>query len=259
MNKTNIGWTDFSANPIKYLHAKGKTVWACVKHGPDCANCYAEKIGLRWDRGAAFTKENMRGLTPFLDQKEMEALLRSKEAAGKWVFLNDMTDWLGEWIPDELISTMANVLMNSGPSYYQTLTKRAERLYQFFASWTPIENFILGISAGNQAMFDKRWPHLAELAMRGWRTMVSFEPLIGPVELPRDFRRVSPQPWVIIGGESGPGFRPMENKWALDLAAQCRDAFMPVFFKQASGLRPGQPSGILALDSLREFPVRITA
>src|SRR4051812_14758294 len=117
MQKTNIEWTatprpdgtlepGYSANPLKYRDAAGNVVWGCVKTSPGCAHCYAETLAKRYGRGGPFTAATMRGLTPFLDEKELHRMLTYKPAAGKKCFVGDMTDVFGEWVPDELLDRL---------------------------------------------------------------------------------------------------------------------------------------------------------
>ena len=134
----------------------------------------------------------------------------------------------------------------------------------------PLPNCWLGVSVEDQATADQRIPIL--LASSAAIRFVSCEPLLGAVDLQRfmcsnwPYHESDPDhqcidgyqhrlDWVIVGGESGANFRPMNLDWARSLVAQCRHrAGVAVFFKQASGLRPGMPSGDKELDTAKEFP-----
>lgn len=139
MQKTAIEWTDFSANPLKYRRkSDGKSVWACVKKSPGCANCYSETIAMRWDRGKLFNAANMDELEPFLDEKEIKAMLTKKKVDGKDVagskcFVGDMTDIFGEWVPNELLDRLFAVFAVRRDVIWQVLTKRADRMASY---WT---------------------------------------------------------------------------------------------------------------------------
>ena len=132
MNATSIAWTDFSANPLRYRDAAGRTVWGCVKTSPGCSACYAESIAQRFGRGGPFTKATMACLTPFLERPELHRLLTSRKISGKRVFLNDMTDTFGEWVPDEMIAALFGVMAARPDVCWQVLTKRAERMRRWF-------------------------------------------------------------------------------------------------------------------------------
>jgi protein gp37 len=132
INETDISWTDFTVNPLRYRDKAGNVVWACVKTSPGCAGCYAERLAKRFKRGGPFTKEVMAGLTPFLDAQVLEAMFRSEKISGKRVFVGDMTDVFGEWVPDALIAALLVVLIGRADVTWQVLTKRADRMRRFF-------------------------------------------------------------------------------------------------------------------------------
>jgi protein gp37 len=315
-NETGIEWCDFSSNPLKYRDAAGKTVWACVKCSSGCANCYSEAIAQRFERGGPYTKAVTEKVTPFLDDKELLTLLKSKKLAGKRVFLGDMTDVFGEWVPDELLDQLFCVLALRRDVTFQLLTKRAERMSaywntpnrrqsiaahsmalsnglaarakshagrltmaEFEAAFMlpgPFGNLWLGCSVENQAAADERIPHLLRTpaAVR----FLSCEPLLGPVDLeawlwasgsstagPWKYPSGRTEPgrgvggqmmsrkparelhWCIIGGESGPGARPMQLEWARALVAQCKTAGVACFVKQLGA----DPVSLLSLPLVR--------
>lgn len=137
MNKTDIHWTTFSANPLRYRRkSDGKVVWACVKESPGCANCYSEAIALRFDRGKLFNRKNMEELEPFLDEKELHEMLTRKTCGGVKVdgsrcFLNDMTDMFGEWVSDDLLDRMFAVMALRSGVTWQLLTKHPARMAEY--------------------------------------------------------------------------------------------------------------------------------
>src|SRR3954468_8840500 len=106
MQPTDIEWTDFSANPLKYRDPAGKAVHACVKCSPGCKNCYAAAIAHRWKRGGPFSLPVMKPLTPYMDDKELRQMLNSKHIAGKMVFVGDMTDLFGDWVPFDFLKKL---------------------------------------------------------------------------------------------------------------------------------------------------------
>jgi protein gp37 len=155
-----------------------------------------------------------------------------------------------------------------------TIQIRARTGENSLVPW-PLPNVWLGVTAENQRMADERIPLLLKTpAAHHW---VSLEPMLGPVDLAHiplsgetgldtlrglgyhhepgvGTNRWPHLDWVVVGGESGPGHRPMDLQWAADIYAQCRAANVPCYFKQRAASRPGQPSGVAALDTAKELP-----
>lgn len=203
MQRTEISWTDFSSNPLKYRSADGEVVWACIHKSEGCRNCYSEKIAARYKRGGPFTAPAMEKLTPFLDEKELRHILTYKPASGKRCFVGDMTDIFGEWVPDELLDKLFAVFALRQDVTFQILTKRPERMREYLQDdckqrslkvgdaieafgherpWgsLPLNNVWLGCSVEDQKTADERIPLLlqAPAAVR----FVSYEPALGPVD-----------------------------------------------------------------------------
>lgn len=243
-----IAWTDWSSNPLRYRDAAGHVVWACAKVSRGCTNCYAEAFALRYDKGGPFNAGTVGALTPFLDKKEMNALRTSTKIRGKRVFIGDMTDVFGEWVPDALLDELWDVFDDRPDVTFQVLTKRADRMERATQHWVKLPNVWLGVSAEDQAAADERVPHL--LRARAAVRFVSYEPALGPLNLRemahRDDFHIdaldTPDPscrvdWVIVGGESGQGAREFDVAWALSMIEQCQRAGTAVFVKQL-GTRP---------------------
>lgn len=211
--QTAISWTDYSSNPIKYRdNETGKTVWACVKKSSGCANCYSEALALRWGKGRQFSRPNLAQVTPFLDEKELKRLMSEKAIPlGSKVFVGDMTDIFGSWVPDSYLDLVFGVMALRRDLTFQVLTKRPKRMALYVASllergvpvmvrdsdtqralyldrvpahediaW-PLPNVWLGVSTEDQRAADERIPHLLNTpaAVR----FLSCEPLLGPVDL----------------------------------------------------------------------------
>jgi protein gp37 len=133
-NLTPIEWADYSSNPVKYRDREtGKVVWGCVKKSAGCANCYAEALALRWHKGLAFSRPNIDKVAPFLDEKELAALARDPRLAGTRVFVGDMTDLFGSWIPDDLLDRLFAAFAWRQDVTFLLLTKRPARMAAWFA------------------------------------------------------------------------------------------------------------------------------
>ena len=269
---TGIEWTDATSNPFKFRDkATGQIVWACVKVSPGCAHCYSETLANRYGRGGPFTKAAMEKVEPFVCEKELRQLATSKKLAGKRVFVGDMTDLFGEWVSDDMLDRLFATFAVRPDVTFQVLTKRPERMRDYILGadgrelkadipgvvlnrepfdW-PLPNVWLGVSVENQAAADVRIPLLLQTpaAVR----FLSCEPLLGPVDLGPGFRWGEPIPitkleswghrpdWVIVGGESGAGARPLDVAWARSVVNQCKAAGVACFVKQL-GSEPGWDS-----------------
>ena len=253
MNTTAIGWTDFSANPLKYRDASGAVKWACAKVSPGCTNCYSEALAKRWNRGADYNAGEVAKLTPFLDEKELRSMLTSKKISGKRVFVGDMTDIFGEWVADDLLDRLFAGFADRPDVTWQVLTKRAERMRDFLSDgqrkpsrWPSVH---LGVSVENNERAIERIPLLA--ATPAAIRFISAEPLLGSINLSDQIGNLD---WVIVGGESGPRFRSCEVADITDIVQQCRRASVPVFVKQDAHRLPGQQGRIPDNYFVQEFP-----
>lgn len=250
MQETNIGWTDFSVNFLKYRNAQGVTVWACVHASEGCRFCYSEALAKRWGRGEAFTAENMKSLTPYFDMNEARQVLKSKKIAGKKVFVDDMSDLFGDWVSDEIIDQHFAVFSLRPDVTFQILTKRAKRMRDYFddsyhmnrvrehvyaldqqraiheaaASW-PLPNVHLGVSVEDpdnklRLAYLRNTPAAVRWAsLEPFLEHMDFDHLIAGLD------------GIVIGGESGAKYRAMPISSALTLARRANDAGVAVYFK----------------------------
>lgn len=165
MNKTNIEWTatvqpdgstrpGYTSNPIKYRdRATGKSVWACVRKSPGCAHCYAADLATRYGRGGEFTAAEMAGYECYVDEKELRELLSVRRLpAGSKVFLGDMTDVFGEWVPFEFLDRVFAVMALRPDVVFQVLTKRPERMREYVAHWERSELVSMAVVATTVAL-----------------------------------------------------------------------------------------------------------
>lgn len=161
MQRTDIEWTDLSANPLKYRRPDGSTAWACVKVSPGCANCYSEAIGKRYNRAHKFNTTQMKDLTPFMDPKELREMLTRQTCQGLQVdgsrcFVGDMTDLFGPWVPFELLDQLFAVMALRSQVTFQILTKRMERAAEY-SERIAEEPHLIGMALGD--MLDGDWIH----------------------------------------------------------------------------------------------------
>ena len=248
-DKSGIAWTDASWNPVT----------GCTKVSAGCKHCYAER---EWTRLAANPKSGVYHGRQFTDvachPERLDQPLRWTKP--RRIFVNAMADIFHESVPDAFIDRVFAVMALAPQHTFQVLTKRAERMREWFApgydnrehavgqamreiaasrggddaglpEW-PLANVWLGVSAEDQETADARIPVLLETpAATRW---VSLEPLLGPVDLEKG---LGPNPtakiaWVVCGGESGPGARVFRVEWAREILRQCRAADVPFFMKQ---------------------------
>jgi protein gp37 len=239
-DKSKIEWTDATWNPIRGI--KGR--WHCMKVSEGCKNCYAERLNLRF--GGPEYRVGADKLR--VDQEILSWPLKWKKP--RMVFVCSMTDLFLETVPDEWIYAVFKIMASAPQHIFQVLTKRAERMAELVPQIRTklpdrLEHVWLGVSVENQNAANKRIPQLQRtLAAVHW---LSCEPLLGPVDIygaARHIEQQAPQfswwkdmsiDWVVVGGESGTGHRPMELDWARSIIDQCRMAGTPVFVKQLGG------------------------
>ena len=242
MSKTSIEWTDFTWNPVS----------GCTKISPGCKNCYAERYAMRklgkfsadhqvWsirNGGNARDRE-------FGDVREHpEELGKTTELKKPHkIFVGSITDIFHDNVSKQFLDWILSEVLINKKHIYQVLTKRTKRMQQYFTDKSipggnVIPNLWLGTSVEDQKFADIRIPYLlvTPAAVR-W---LSIEPLLDDIQLePLIWKYVSQkQPynealnWVVVGGESGPGARPMNLKWVRSLRDQCKTMGIPFFFKQ---------------------------
>ncbi|MEW6338258.1 MAG: phage Gp37/Gp68 family protein [Acidobacteriota bacterium] len=213
---SSIEWTDSTWNPVT----------GCSKVSPGCKHCYAERMARRLQ---AMGQANYRnGFNVTLHPEALERPLHWLKP--QTIFVNSMSDLFHEEVPVEFTERVFSVMQRASWHRFQVLTKRADRLAELAARLPWPENVWMGVSVEN-AFYSDRIDSLREVpaAVR----FLSLEPLLGP--LPRlKLRGIH---WVIVGGESGPGARPMEKAWVTSIRDQCVRAGVPFFFKQWGGVR----------------------
>jgi protein gp37 len=234
---TTIEWTDATWNPVT----------GCTKISAGCDHCYAERFSERFRDTPGHPFENGFDLT--LRPERLEQPLRWR--APRMIFVNSMSDLFHKEVPTAFIARVFDTMEQAHWHTFQVLTKRSSVMRNFlrarYGSERGPHHMWFGVSVEDGAR-KSRIRHLQE-APAGVR-FLSIEPLIAPVgEL--DLLGID---WVIVGGESGPGARPMHPDWVRDIRDQCLAKRVAFFFKQWGGLRP--KSGGRDLDNKKwsQFP-----
>lgn len=247
-DKSGIEWTDATWNPVV----------GCSVLSPGCANCYAMKMAARLEAMGGKAGAKYAGLTTpskagpvwngtvRLDDSALDQPLRWKRP--RRIFVNSMSDLFHEDLPFAEVARVFEVIgstIRQGQGHiFQILTKRPERMAEYFdwaradtdasricpAHWPGVW---FGVSAEDQRRADERIPHLLRLPVSlRW---ISAEPLLGHIDLGQAVHALN---WVVVGGESGPGARPMHPDWARGLRDQCQAADVPFLFKQWGNWMP---------------------
>jgi protein gp37 len=232
--KTPIEWTDRSSNPIRARRKdNGKRGHACIVHDPSCINCYSQALNVWRGTGFKFDVPNLAKVDIILDEKELDKLRRLR---GGKVFICDMTDLFGHWVPDSYLDAVFDALESNPRITPQILTKRTRRMQEYLSlRWggSPPTHIWVGTSVGVvQAIPRIDLLKLTPAAVR----FISFEPLIenlGTLNLQGIH-------WAIVGGESGHSrsVRPMHPDWARQIRDDCRQAGAAFFFKQFGAWMP---------------------
>lgn len=228
---SKIEWTDKTQNPITVKPSYGeKNGWHyCIKISTGCKHCFAERMNKRLGNGLPYNKipKGYPEMTLNVDMLQGWSKIRKS----KKIFVGSMTDIFGEWVPDWMIFALLDAMTRAQKQTFQILTKRPERMSQTIDAWLNgikalPPNILVGISAEDQTTFCQRLPHLVKVPGSHF---LSLEPLLNPINLGNNLSGIH---WVIIGGESGPGARPLELEWIEDILEQCEVNGIPAFVKQ---------------------------
>lgn len=218
-NKTTIEWADASWNPIR----------GCTKLSPGCKNCYAERFAERFRgvKGNAYEQ----GFDLRLVPEKLDEPLQWRNPMK--IFVNSMSDLFHEGVSDLYIEAVTDVMLRTDWHTYQVLTKRSKRMAELLSTRL---RFVAGKSHiwWGVSVEDRKFglPRIADLQSAPAAVRIlSIEPLLedlGPLDLAGIH-------WVIVGGESGWGARPMKREWVISIRDQCAEARVPFFFKQWGG------------------------
>jgi protein gp37 len=213
---SSIEWTNSTWNPIT----------GCDKISPGCAHCYAERMALRLK--AMGQKNYANGFQLTLHNKALDLPLRWKKP--RMIFVNSMSDLFHADVPDDFVGKVFNTMNSACWHRFQVLTKRSRRLRDMSKHLLWGKNIWVGVSVENNK-YSYRIEDLRHVDAK--IRFLSLEPLIGPIpEL--DLEGIS---WVIVGGESGPGARPLKEEWVKTIRDCCIEQGVPFFFKQWGGYK----------------------
>lgn len=219
-DNSSIEWTDATWNPVT----------GCTKISPGCKNCYAERFAERFRGVPGHPYEQ--GFDLRLWPKRLSLPTQWKKP--RMIFVNSMSDLFHEKVTDDYIERVFRAMADASWHTFQVLTKRAERMAEWHAEhpdFWDVPNIWLGASVE-----DRRYGLPRIDFMRSLRAAVRFlsiEPLL------EDLGRFELQgiDWVIVGGESGHGARPMRSEWVTLIRDECLAARVPFFFKQWGGVQ----------------------
>jgi protein gp37 len=205
-----IEWTNATWNPVT----------GCTKVSPGCAHCYAETLAERFRGVPGHPYEQ--GFDLKLWPERLDLPLKWRQP--RLIFVNSMSDLFHPDVPTDFITDIFDIMRRASHHTYQVLTKRPDRAAQLSNRLVWLPNIWLGTSVENQHFVQR----VDLLRRTGALTkFISCEPLLGPLSI--DLTDIN---WLIVGGESGSGARPMSEEWVRSIHEQCRRAGVPFFFKQ---------------------------
>jgi protein gp37 len=237
---SHIEWTDATWNPVR----------GCTKISPGCKHCYAETFAERFRGVKGHPYEQGFDLRLVPEKLTEPFTWRSP----KLVFVNSMSDLFQEGVPYEYIEAACHVMVKANWHTFQVLTKRSERMRELLSTRLRFAaehaHIWWGVSVEDRKYGLPRIPDLqaAPAAVR----FLSIEPLLEDLGT-FDLSGIS---WAIVGGESGPGARPMKKEWVISIRDQCCESRVPFFFKQWGGVRKKRHGRLLDGRTHDEYPRR---
>jgi protein gp37 len=241
---SRIEWTEATWNPVA----------GCTVLSPGCTNCYAMRLASRL---ASMGQEKYADTTRIsggrskwngkvnTDAASLDIPRRWKK--GRLVFVNSMSDLFHDAVPFEFIKSVFDVMAGTPQHTYQVLTKRAERLEELSSKLSWPKNVWMGVSVENTD-FVYRIEHLRRTGAS--TKFLSLEPLLGPL----DDLNLTGIDWAIVGGESGPGARPMAVEWVQSIRDQCIYSGVAFHFKQWGGTNKKRSGRLLDGRTWDEWP-----
>lgn len=235
-------------SPIEWTEATWNPLTGCTKISPGCKHCYAARLSNRLR--AMGNRKYTNGFDLTLHESALEQPLSWKKP--QTVFVNSMSDLFQKGVPLEFVQKVFAVMNEAQRHRFQILTKRSDRLLEFNKKlqWGP--NIWMGVSVENKDYTYR----IADLRKTDAQVrFLSLEPLLGPLKR-LNLKGID---WAIVGGESGPGARPMDPDWVLDIRDQCGKAGVPFFFKQWGGTNKKKAGRLLEGQTWDEMPLAAAA
>ncbi len=243
--QSSIEWTDATWNPVT----------GCTKVSPGCKHCYAEVFAERFRGVKGHPYEQGFDLRLWPDRLDLP--LRWKKP--RRIFVNSMSDLFHPDVPGAFIDRVFDTMRQARWHRFQVLTKRALRMREYVLArthWRLAEdhpNIWLGTSVENADYMSRaRLVRDLPVSVR----FLSCEPLLGPLDLHPVLDGIN---WVIVGGESGHGARPMDPDWVIAIRDQCRRSGVPFFFKQWGGVHKSRTGRRLRGRTWDQMPGSATA
>jgi len=234
--KSEIEWTESTWNPVT----------GCTKISPGCTNCYAERMSRRLK--AMGQPNYLNGFTLSTHEHSLDLPLQWKSS--QIIFVNSMSDLFHKDVPFDFVKKTFDTMNCADWHRYQILTKRSERLLKVSAYLEWSSHIWMGVSVENEDYIHR----IDDLRMTGAHVkFLSLEPLLGPIPA-LDLFGID---WVIVGGESGPGARPMREEWVLEIRDQCLKSKVPFFFKQWGGFHKKKAGRSLEGQIWNQMPMAI--
>jgi protein gp37 len=231
--KSLIEWTESTWNPVT----------GCTKISEGCMHCYAQILARRLK---AMGQQNyINGFDVTLHPHALSIPLKWKKA--RRIFVNSMSDLFHKEVPFAFIQQVFDIMNQALWHRFQILTKRAERLAELTNALPWTKNIWMGVTI-ESASYLYRLESLRNIPAT--IKFLSLEPLLGPIH-EIDLSNID---WVIVGGESGPGARPMDKNWVIDIKENCKKAKVPFFFKQWGGVNKKKSGRILDGKTYDEMP-----
>ncbi len=237
MRSTKIEWTESTWNPTT----------GCSRISQGCENCYAERMSKRIQA---------MGLEKYQNGFELTLHPQVLDEPYSWrtprtVFVNSMSDLFHENIPFDFIEKVFKTMNENIRHTFQVLTKRSDLLFEYskHLKWT--KNIWMGVSVESNRYIE-RVNRLRNTD--AFVKFISLEPLIASVKL----LNLSQIDWVIVGGESGPGARPMNKGWVLEIKNQCHSHNIPFFFKQWGGINKKKAGRLLEGRTWDNMPLALS-
>lgn len=234
--KSTIEWTEMTWNPVT----------GCTKVSEGCRHCYAERMALRLQAMGNRRYVNGFDVTLHDDLVDLPRTLRQPRV----IFVNSMSDLFHEDVPEEFIARVFDTMVACPQHTFQILTKRGRRLREMGDRLPWPKNVWMGVSVEDARVLN-RIDDLRQVPAQ--IRFLSCEPLLGPM-IDLNLEGIA---WVIVGGESGPGARPMKPEWVKSILKQCRRAKVAFFFKQWGGTRKNITGRELNGRTYDELPMAI--